>query len=85
MDADRELVKLGSVVQISPETKSAFAGCFLLVTELKAWGVQGFIAMPKGMGSMPGQAYYRAKWEEIEYIGQAVWVPQDLYEESDRL
>ena len=70
-------LKPGDVVQISPDTRSAFAGCFLLVTEPKSWGAQGFVAMPQGRGELPGEAYYRAKWEELEYVGHAAWVPVD--------
>jgi hypothetical protein len=32
---------------------------------------------------MPGFAYYRANWEEMEYIGHAEWVPADLETEGD--
>lgn len=42
----------------------------MLVTEPKSWGAQGFVQVPG-----KGQAYYRAKWEEMELIGKAVFVP----------
>lgn len=65
------------VVQINPEGhESFFAGCFLLVTEVKGWGVQGFVAIPASeRGKMPAAAYYRAKWDEIEAVCNAVWAP----------
>ena len=63
-------ITVGSVVQIDPEHDGRFAACFLTVTELKSWGVQGFVKMPAG-----GEAYYRAPFEAIHYIGQAEWVP----------
>lgn len=67
-------LEVGDVVQISPETSSAFAGCFMLVTEPKSFGAQGFISMPQARGQMPGQAYYRARFEEMELIGKAAWM-----------
>lgn len=78
-----EQIKVGSVVQVDPEYDKLFAGCFLLVTELKSWGVQGFVAMPKSRDELPGAAYYRVAWENLAYIGQAEWMPADIEEESD--
>lgn len=77
---NKKELKAGDVVQINPEAHLAsngfFAGCFMLVTEPKLWGAQGFIAMPGERGTMPGHAYYRAKWEEMEPVGVAAWVPE---------
>jgi len=70
----REL-KVGDVVQISPNSMSAFAGCFMLVTEPKSFGAEGFIAMPQAIAVRPGEAPYRCNWEEMEYIGSAAFVP----------
>lgn len=69
----------GDVVQLDPEAhlgekQGFFAGCFMVVTEVKAWGAQGYICMPGTRGEPPGAAYYRAKWEEMEYVGRAQWV-----------
>lgn len=63
-------LQAGMVVQLNPETvgNPAFSGCFMVVTEPKSFGAQGYIEVP---GS--GQAYYRAKWEEMEHIGEAEW------------
>lgn len=69
----REL-KVGDVVQLSPESR--FPGCFMMVTEPKPWGAQGFIAMPEQLDEPPKEAYYRANWEDMEYVGRAAWVPQ---------
>lgn len=58
------------VVQLSPEVSNKmFACCFMTVSEPKPWGAQGYV---QNAGS-EGQAYYRAKWEEMEFIGNAVW------------
>lgn len=73
-------IQVGSVVQISPEKESGVEACFLQVTELYSWGVQGFVAIPSAEG-VKG-AYYRAKWDEIRLIGQATWMPEDFEEEE---
>lgn len=70
----------GDVVQLDPEHHVAprdgfFAGCFMTVTETKSWGAMGFVAMPGARGEMPGEAYYRARWAEMEFVGRAVWAP----------
>ena len=67
----------GDIVQLSPETcgNKAFCGCLMVVTEPKSWGAQGYV---QGLGDdrehMGGQAYYRARWDEMEPTGGAtVW------------
>lgn len=65
----------GDVVQIDPASGGFFGGCFMLVTEPKPFGAQGFVSVPGARGEPPGSAYYRAKWEEMEYIGRAAWAP----------
>lgn len=63
-------IQVGDVVQINPETgKQMFAGCFMIVTEVKSWGVQGAIACPQA-GS-PGQAFFRANYADIVLVGAA--------------
>jgi len=63
-------LKVGDVVQIDPAADTKFPGCFMMVTEPKAWGAQGFVQVPAG-----GAAYFRPTWEQMEYIGPACWVP----------
>jgi len=76
-----EAVKLeaGDVVQLSPECKNlAFACCFMTVSEPKSWGAQGYVQVLGETREGPGgQAYYRAKWEEMEFVGRAVWIVGD--------
>ena len=64
-----ENVKVNSVVQINENGGEGWIGCLVQVSEVKSWGVQGWVQIPKG-----GSAYIRLKWEQIEYIGQAVLV-----------
>lgn len=80
-------LKRNMVVQLSPETANqAFACCFMVVDEPKSWGCQGYV---QGLGTREapgGQAFYRAKWEEMEYVGQATWaLNEDQDIESDKI
>lgn len=68
----------GAVVQVDIDHDPAcFAACFVLVTEVRSWGVQGFVFMPASKESLPGRAYLRLKWEDVEPVGPACWVPLD--------
>lgn len=62
--------EVGDVVQLDPDkTKNrAFIGCFLVVTEVKEWGIQGYVPVPGA-----GLAFYRADYGTFEKIGKAVW------------
>ena len=68
-DPNPEALPIGAVLQISPDHGETFAACFLQVTEVKPWGVQGFVRVPGG-----GNAFVRVRWEHLEPIGMAVWV-----------
>lgn len=68
-------LKTGTVVQLSPKVGNPmFACCMMTVTESKSWGAQGYVQSLGENGEPGGQAYYRAKWEEMELVGEAVWV-----------
>ncbi|MGB3271092.1 MAG: hypothetical protein WBA65_14170 [Rhodanobacter sp.] len=62
---------IGDVVQLSPDA-GAFAACFMVVTEPKPWGAQGYVRVPGG-----GDAYFRAKHEYMTHIGRAEWIRSD--------
>lgn len=64
----REL-KVGDVVQIRPDIdEGVFGGALMIVIEPKPWGAQGGI---HGLGK--GVAYYRCKFEDMEYVGICWW------------
>ncbi|MEF2147752.1 hypothetical protein [Aquilutibacter rugosus] len=66
-------LEVNDVVQLSL-ADPVFAACFMVVTDPKPWGAQGYVRVPGG-----GNAYYRAKTENMEFIGKAVWVqPEDV-------
>jgi len=73
-------MKINDVVQLNPITcrNPMFAGCFLIVTEVKTWGVQGYVQALGEDDKPGGQAYYRAKFDEFIKIGIAVWGIKDL-------
>lgn len=73
MNSDTKL-KNGDVVQLSPGVGNPmFACCFMTISEPKDFGAQGYV-QSLGEKGLPGsQAYYRAKWEEMEFVGHAAW------------
>ena len=76
----REL-KHGDVVQLGPTTANTmFVYCFMTVTEPKSWGAQGFVQALGENGEQGGRAYYRAKFEDMEFVGHAVWAPAEVEE-----
>lgn len=69
-------LEVGDIVQLDPEKcgNPMFAGCFMTVTEFKSWGAQGYVQSLGCDGEPGGQAYYRAKFEEMVKVGKAEWV-----------
>jgi hypothetical protein len=64
----------GMVVQLSPNVANPmFACCFMIISEPKPFGAQGYVQALGENGKMGSQAYYRANWDEMELVGQAVW------------
>jgi len=63
-------MKIGDIVQVNPE-KETFGGCMVVVTEVKSWGIQGYVQN----AGVDGQAYIRLKTEDFESTGgRAVWI-----------
>lgn len=75
---DSRLLFEGTIIQLNPGTtrNRAFAGCLMIITEVRQWGAQGYVqALGDNRDESGGQAYYRAKWEEMEMTGgSAVWI-----------
>jgi hypothetical protein len=58
------------IVQVDPSVP-VFGGCLVVVTEVKDWGIQGYV---QNAGDNVGQAYIRLKWNDISNTGgTAVW------------
>ena len=66
-------VARGDVVQIVDETRKGLLGAFVLVTEVKSWGVQGFVHAVQSFDDA-AQIYLRLNWEQFEKVGTAVLV-----------
>lgn len=64
------MLEKGDVVQIDPDHDPTFGGCFMVVTEPKSWGAQGYIKVP----GHEGVAYYRCPNNAMHKIGKAEWV-----------
>ena len=64
------MVELHDIVQVDP-SKDVFGGCLVVVTEVKNWGIQGYV---QNAGA-DGQAYIRLEWDSFEKTGgKALWV-----------
>ena len=72
-------LEVGNVVQINPEHDERFAACFMVVTEPKSWGAQGYIQVP----GKQGQAFYRCDFENMEYVGRAEFVLESHAAKTD--
>lgn len=78
----------GDVFQINEShdpgdgSRLGWVGAFVLVTEVKSWGIQGFVHGLKTHAAH-GKAFIRLKWEEIDYIGHAALVPQSGADKED--
>ena len=66
-------LKKGDLVQIDPTSDDMFGGCFMVVTEPKSWGAQGYVpALKEGCVL----AYYRCKSENMVKVGRAEWLAE---------
>lgn len=76
MNTKADKIKVNSVVQINETfTKVGWVGCYMHVTEVNPWGVMGFVPIVVDIDKPANQAYLRAAWDQIDYIGQAALVP----------
>lgn len=69
-------LEINDIVQLDPEKcrNPMFAACFMVITELKPWGAQGYVQALGKNGKRGGQAYYRANFDEMVKVGKAHWV-----------
>jgi len=66
------MIEINDIVQVNP-SKDVFGGCMVVVTEVKSWGVQGYVQS----AGVNGQQYIRLPFEDIEQTnGKAIWVAQ---------
>lgn len=62
-------ISVNDVVQIDPEKDERWGSCFLIVSEVKSWGVEGYLRIPM----QEGNAFYRVPFENTALIGKAEW------------
>lgn len=64
-------LKIGTIVQLDAEKteNKMFASTLMVVTEIKPWGVQGYVQALGSNGQMGGQAHYRAEFGTFHLTG----------------
>lgn len=77
-DLELESYQPGDVFQINEKHgRNGWVGAFVMATEIRPWGIQGFVSHIETHDEQR-RAYIRLKWEEIEHIGRATLVPEDV-------
>lgn len=67
----------GDVFQITESHgRKGWIGAFVMATEIKSWGIQGFVVHVVTHDEQ-SHYYIRLRWGEIEYIGRADLIPAD--------
>lgn len=67
--------KAGDVFQIiEKHGRKGWIGAFVLATEIKSFGIQGFIAHIV-THDLQQSVYIRLPWDEIEFIGHTALIP----------
>ena len=51
--------EVDDIIQVSPSHDEGFGAALLVVSEVKSWGVQGYVQVPGR-----GQAYYRLPYKQ---------------------
>ena len=64
-------VKKGDVIQVN-ENGNDWAGCLMIVDDVRKWGVQAYMHIPNS-----GEAFLRVGYDQMERIGRAVLVAQE--------
>jgi hypothetical protein len=59
---------IGDIVQITDESHHWYP-CLIIVTEVKSWGIQGYITIPSNDNNPNGNAFIRLKDGEFEFCG----------------
>lgn len=75
MMVNKTELETGDVVQLNENCNNPMLKyCFMTVTEPKAWGAQGYVQCTGENEKPGGQAYYRAKFEEMDLIGHTTLI-----------
>ena len=81
-----KVVRVSDILQIAPDcaVNPMFGGCMMIVSELKGWGVMGYVQALGENGECGGQAYIRLRWDQVEPTGgKAVWITEHHAERDE--
>lgn len=70
-------VAFGDVIQVDPTKNEMFGFCFVFVTEVRQWGIIGYIPAPDSK-----HYWLRLKWDHIHWCGQSTFAT-DLCQEEE--
>ena len=80
------MLENGQIVQLDPDkTKNKmFSACLMVISEVKPWGVQGYVQSLGTNGEPGSQAYYRAETGTFLPLdnNKAPWVIGSLAEDE---
>lgn len=63
----------GGIVQITDENHPWFP-CLVIVSEVKSWGIEGYVTIPRNDGEPCGNAYIRLESRVFERVGASAIV-----------
>ena len=71
------MIKSGNIVQITDVTHPWFP-CLLIVGEVKSWGVNACALVPQSNdgSEQVSQAWNRLRFEQVEVVGSAKYLPE---------
>lgn len=72
---DGRAPRTGDVYQINEKHgRAGWVGAFVLATEIKPWGIQGFVHSIKTHDEQ-ASIWIRLEWDHIDFVGKAALVP----------
>jgi hypothetical protein len=75
---EKKKLEIGDIIQINPVYDDVFGGCLMIITEPKEWGAQGYVQIP---GKDGGRAFFRCRFEGMEFVGKAEWIRDNANED----
>jgi hypothetical protein len=64
------MIEIGDIVQVDPMASDTFGACLVVVTEIKSWGIQGYVQS----AGVDGQQYIRLNFDQFEMTGgKSIW------------
>jgi hypothetical protein len=64
------MIEIGDIVQVDPMASDTFGACLVVVTEIKSWGIQGYVQS----AGVEGQQYIRLNFDQFEMTGgKSIW------------